>query len=263
MNKIIFYYQTFTTLKPIIDKKLVTHIHLSAIHFGLNKDGLPYVHLNDNDPSDKCFDELWDEINMCQKNGIKIILMIGGAGGAYSYLFNNFDTYYNLLLNTIQKYKLDGIDLDIEESVKLLDVQNLIKKINNDLGNDFIISMAPIQSSIESDDPGMSGFIYKDLYKSNVGHLINYFNIQCYDSFTFESYQNMINNNYPIDKLVMGMIYSQSLDQCITEIQKIINHYHNIGGVFIWEYCFADNNKPLSWANSIYQILYPKYCLIQ
>ena len=42
MNRIIFYYQTFTDLTPIIDKGIVTHIHLSAIHFGINQNK-PYT----------------------------------------------------------------------------------------------------------------------------------------------------------------------------------------------------------------------------
>ena len=65
----------------------------------------------------------------------------------------------------------------------------------------------------------------------------------------------MIENNYPNSKLVMGMIYSQDLNQCIEEIKLMITQNKKIGGVFIWEYCFADNNNPLNWAIKINQIL--------
>ena len=75
-RKIIFYYQTFTSLKPILHKNtLVTHIHLSSIHFGLDVNKLPYIHLNDNNPDNKIFDNVWYEINKASKLGIKIILM--------------------------------------------------------------------------------------------------------------------------------------------------------------------------------------------
>ena len=48
-NRIIYYYQTFVGLKPIlVENTPVTHIHLSAVHFGKNKDGTPYIHINDN-----------------------------------------------------------------------------------------------------------------------------------------------------------------------------------------------------------------------
>ena len=38
MNRIIYYYQTFIGLKPILNLHKVTHIHLSSIHFGINPD---------------------------------------------------------------------------------------------------------------------------------------------------------------------------------------------------------------------------------
>ena len=100
VNKIIYYYQTFTTLKPILVKDtVVTHIHLSSIHFGVtddsNKD--PYIHLNDNHPDDPIFDNVWKELDEADKLGIEIILMIGGAGGAFAKLFSNYNVYYNLL----------------------------------------------------------------------------------------------------------------------------------------------------------------------
>ena len=251
MNRIIFYYQTFTTLKPIIDLNVVTHIHLSAIHFGKNENGSPYIHLNDYPPDSDKFNTVWQEIQECQKKGIKIILMLGGAGGAFYDLFNSYDTYYKLLLDTIQKYNIDGIDLDIEENVDLENVKLLISDIKNDTKENFIISMAPLLSSINSDVPGMGGFVYKDLYNSKEGSFIDYFNIQSYYSYTLSDYESMINNKYPINKLVFGMIYSQPLNNCLIELNKIIDKYGKIGGVFIWEYCFADNNNPSSWANKI------------
>ena len=47
-----------------------------------------------------------------------------------------------------------GIDLDIEEYVELSKIENLIKLIKKDFGPDFIISMAPVQYAIETDNPG-------------------------------------------------------------------------------------------------------------
>ena len=44
MNRIILYYQTFTSLKPILRKPVyVTHIHVSSIHFGTNPDRDDYA----------------------------------------------------------------------------------------------------------------------------------------------------------------------------------------------------------------------------
>ena len=83
--KIIYYYQTFTDLKDILYEGCpVTHIHLSSIHFGTNNDGSPYIHLNNNEPTDKVFDDVWKDLEDASSMGIKIVLMIGGAGGAYN-----------------------------------------------------------------------------------------------------------------------------------------------------------------------------------
>ena len=61
MNKIIYYYQTFTGLENVLNQKpkVVTDIIISSIHFGLNIDGSPYIHINDNNPDDKIFNAMW------------------------------------------------------------------------------------------------------------------------------------------------------------------------------------------------------------
>ena len=145
MNRIIYYYQTFNGLQDILDKQVVTHIHLSSIHFGNNKDGSPYIHLNDNPPTSNVFDSVWKDCYKATSIGIKIVLMVGGAGGAFSYLFNKFDTYYSLLKKCIETHScICGIDLDIEESVSLDNVKMLIRTLTNDFGQKFIITMAPL-----------------------------------------------------------------------------------------------------------------------
>ena len=61
-KRIIYYYQTFNGLGPLLSLKSqpCTHIHLASIHFGVEKDGkTPYIHLNNNHPNDPVFDNLW------------------------------------------------------------------------------------------------------------------------------------------------------------------------------------------------------------
>ena len=166
MPKIIYYYQTFNSIKNILYQDTpVTHIHLSSIHFGKNIDNSPYIHLNDHDPDNEIFNNVWKELEEASKLNIKIILMVGGAGGAYYDLFRNFDIYYPMLKSTIKKYSfISGIDLDIEEQVRIENVKMLINKISSDFGEDFSISMAPIQNSLQEDDSGLGGFVYKELY---------------------------------------------------------------------------------------------------
>ena len=76
--------------------------------------------------------------------------MVGGAGGAFSQLFSNYQEYYKLLKKTVLEYPfISGIDLDIEETTKISDVKKLISQINIDFGKEFIISMAPVSASLE------------------------------------------------------------------------------------------------------------------
>ena len=88
-NKIILYYQTFIGLKNIYNKPKIytTHIHLSSLHFGPNKNNEPYIHLNNLSPYDKKFDDVWNDLYECKKRGIKIVLMLGGAGGLQLYVY--------------------------------------------------------------------------------------------------------------------------------------------------------------------------------
>ena len=82
----------------------------------------------------------------------------------------------------------NGIDLDVEEYASLDNIKMLINQLDGDFGSEFIISMAPVQSSLQQDYPGMGGFIYKDLYNTKEGQRINYFNGQFYDDYDYEYY---------------------------------------------------------------------------
>ena len=93
MKKIVLYYQTFNDLSNLIEdyKKfksinstIVTDIVLASIHFGLDNNNEPYIHLNDKIPTDPCFDILWTDLTTLYDLGVKIHLLIGGAGGACS-----------------------------------------------------------------------------------------------------------------------------------------------------------------------------------
>jgi hypothetical protein len=258
-NRIIYYYQTFCGLSTILIKNTpVTHIHLSSIHFGTTKNKTPYIHLNDNLPDDKIFDSVWYDLKIASQLGIKIVLMIGGTGGAYQALFSDFNTYYPMLKKVINEHPIiTGIDLDIEEQVDINNVKMLISKLHMDFGNNFIISMTPIQGALAYDSPGLGGFIYKDLYNSPEGKLITYFNSQFYGNFSYNSYQQVINNGYPQEKIVIGMLSSQftsnSFINALEEIVKIKNKYPNFAGVYDWEFWNAQpcSIDPSQWSKLI------------
>jgi len=248
-NRITYYYQTFNDLSPILTTNTpVTHIHLSAIHFGNNPDGTPYIHLNNNDPNDPVFDKVWQQIDEAHKLGIKIILMIGGAGGAFNNLFNNYDAYFKMLVNTIQQHpQICGVDLDVEEGVELTNIQKLMDDLVHYFSEHFLFSFAPLPNSLETDIPGMGGFIYKDLYNSAQGKYIDYFNCQVYGDFEMSQFVNMVNNGYPPNKIVMGMISGQDFNNVLSVLKEIKESYGDIGGTFIWEYY----NAPYGWHDKV------------
>ena len=183
---------------------------------------------------------MWSEIEQANNLGITIHLMVGGAGGAFTDLFNNFDIYYNLLKELIQsKNFIKGINLDVEEEVSLENIKMLINKLNEDFGTDFIITMAPVSFALIDDNPGMGGFKYKDLLNSEEGKRLNWLNGQFYGNFNLESYNHVIENGYNEEKIVLGMLGNEfnKIDfKVCKEITKIFNYYPNFAGVYIWEY---------------------------
>ncbi len=254
MNRIIYYYQTFCGLDKLLDLETipVTHIHISSIHFGINQ-GKQYIHLNDYPPDSPLFDTVWKQTKELHDRGVDIRLMVGGGGGAFIELFNNFQENYDLLKQTIMSRPwISGIDLDVEESIDIYDLVMLIDRIKVDFGIDFKISLAPVQSALEMDICGFGGFKYKNLMKL-VGDKIEYLNGQFYSDFTIDSYNMVIDNGYDPSKIVIGMMseqfYPTNFVKCLNTIIEIKKKYNNFGGVFVWEFFNAPPGKnPIDWA---------------
>ena len=135
MRQLIFYYQTFISLKPLFDNNILpTHIQISSIHFGKDKNKNSYIHLNDHPPNSPIFNSMWEEIEIAHNLGVKIKLMIGGAGLAFQEMFSNFNLYYEMLKNVLKSHPyICGVDLDIEENVDLNDVIKLVNTLKKTL----------------------------------------------------------------------------------------------------------------------------------
>ena len=75
-----------------------------------------------------------------------------------------------------------------------------------------------------------------------------------YYSFSFNTYDSIINNGYPPEKVVMGMESGQfnksTFSDALNEVKKIKEKYPNISGVYDWEYIDAPPNDtdPSEWA---------------
>ena len=257
MPRTIFYYQTFKdtndnliSLEPVLyDTTPLSHIHVSSIHFGIDENQEPYIHLNNRSPYNSYFDEVWEDIENASKKNTKIVLMIGGAGGGYSSFFSNIEMYYDLLYNLLKnKPFINGIDLDIEEACSLDNVKLIINKIVNDFGEDYIISTAPVAASLMHDTPGMGGFIYKDLFNSDEGKFIDYINCQAYYNYSLSTLDKIVNNGYDVSKIVMGLIAGENYE---AELKDMYDKYsEQFGGLFVWEY-YDTQPSPQDWCKFV------------
>ena len=220
-KKIVIYYQTLTDLTPLIelikekDLDILTDITLVSIHFGVNDDKTPYIHLNNEPPDSKLFTSVFSQLKQIKeiysKSPIKINLLIGGAGTAFTQLFENYSCYYNLLKSSIKEQLefIDGFNLDIEEEVNMNDIIKLVNNLKSDFPEKQII-FAPLADSIATDEPGMGGFSYKTL-NNIIGDKVAYYNVQCYGEYSQKLFNQMLENGYPANKIVMGMLMDKIL----------------------------------------------------
>jgi len=239
-RRILLFYQTLVDLGPILaSPDAVTDIHLAAIHFGVDQ-GEAYIHLNDYWPDDKRFDKPWAQLEAAAKAGIRISLLIGGAGGAFGALFNDYDEYFSMLVMLLEdKPFITGINLDVEEYVKLENLQKLIRDL---YARGLEISMSPLASSLASDGPGMGGFSYKDLGKTPEGAMVSYLCGQFYGEISDDAAQYLaaVTNGYRPSSIVLGSLGPLDKDQMKTlqtQIDILSNRYpRTFGGIFLWEY---------------------------
>lgn len=239
--RVILYYQTETDLSPVLQDPLLTHIHVAAYHLGKNPDGTPYIHLNDHPPDDPLHEEVWHQLNLAAHAGRKVVAMVGGAArGDYPTLFADYDTFYPILLNEVRtRFCITGVDLDVEETTTLASIQRLVRDLRRDLPPHYTISMAPVAGELVEDEPGMGGFVYKDLWESD-GDSIAYFNVQAYGaSFREATFDAMVENGYPAKALNMGMIAPVDLAVVCPILSACAAKHLTMGGTFIWEYCEA------------------------
>ena len=246
--RIVYYYQTLSSLEKV--PNYPTYVYLSAFHFTENG-----IHLNNSDPDDQ--PNIWKDMENATQRGLTVLIMLGGAGGAYTTLFSDFEKYFMILINLIRKYPcIKGIDLDVEEYSKLIYVRFLVRCLDALLGQDFIITMAPTASAMISDGPGLGGFSYADLCKKDEGRRLTWFNVQAYGDYTLETYEAIIQNKYAPEMIVFGLLgdkYDDDNTAC-REVKRVLQKYPTMAGVYLWEY--GDTHvDPLGWGQDMKRIL--------
>ena len=176
----------------------------------------------------------------------------------------------------IKKYNLDGLDLDIEESVDVSVPLRLLNRLYSDLGSDFLLTMAPVASALASSNGGdLSGFSYFDLdsqatVSGTSTKLVSWYNTQFYsgfgDSSSTGTYQSIIGQGWDPSRVVMGVLDSSGdgsgfvgINTLKSTIQQLRAMYSNFGGIDGWEYWDAGSSdglsQPYQWVQTIGQAL--------
>ncbi|KAE9374893.1 glycoside hydrolase family 18 protein [Stipitochalara longipes BDJ] len=280
------YVQTFTTpdkrplsLLPLLQHETkVTHVILAAIHL-LAEPG--NITLNDNPFEAPMYDTIWDEVKTLQQNGIKVMVLLGGAAaGSYAKLNGTdaeFTAYYTPLFALLRKYNFDGLDIDIEEHVPLNVPLRLLNALYRDMGPSFILTMAPLAAALsDKDGYNLSGFSYFELEKTALipntnTKLVSWYNAMFYGGFARSTsfYKSCVDAGWEPSRLVLGVldcaddgqangfVNVTTLDQTIGELRRL---YEGFGGVAGWEYHDAGmtdgGREPWEWVKKIGDALF-------
>lgn len=180
-----------------------------------------------------------------------------------------FESYYRPLHAMIQKYNLDGLDLDIEEEVPLQTPTRLISRLRTDFGPGFLITMAPVATALIPDPklpahqrpprpmlagdrmpnplhptlPHLSGFSYPELECSIIGREIAWYNTQFYcgwgDATSTQWYDAIIAAGWKPERIVMGVVTNPAngaghvtVEKLRTVCAQLREKYKNVGKGF-------------------------------
>lgn len=286
LPRLVIYFQTThdsngnpISMLPLINEQGIALTHLIVCSFHVNAGSV--IHLNDYPPDDPRFSTLWNETVVMKEAGVKVMGMIGGAAaGSFSTLTLDatddatFELYYGQVYSLIKQYELQGMDLDVEQSMTQSGITRLVNRLNADFGDDFIITLAPVASALE-DGGNLSGFDYKTLAAAAITptglDMIDFLNAQFYSGFaSMESpadFERVVANGWDPTLILAGQLTSPSngggytsiptLNQTVIELLKI---YGLIGGIMGWEYFNSDPGGtalPWEWAQEMTEILRP------
>lgn len=144
---------------------------------------------------------------------------------------------------------MDGIDLEIEESVFVSVPLRLLSFLRRGMGPEFILILAPVATSLIYDNSeNISGFSYFDLDINATdlirgGKLVPWCNTQFYSGFgnpsTPGTYQNITSKDWDPARVVMGVLDKPNdghgfvaTNYLVDTIKKLRALYPTFGGVY-------------------------------
>jgi hypothetical protein len=269
-DRVIAYYQTIYTTaedgtttyvdpKPL--RRVATDINLGAIH--LNDDRS--LHVNDVTADDPSLRRVWRDLHRLRRRGVRINVFVGGAAqGSYRNLAEEFDIYYPILRDFLTTYRLDGVDLDIEETYSIDDAVMLITALRRDFGPRFTITLTPVAQDLAGETDFSGGFSYAELER-RAGFMINWYNTQFYcgwgDLASTEMYDKVLANGFAPSRIVAGTVTNPVNCRGYVDpptlrkvLRKLNRRHPGFGGVFGWEYFNAlgpNDSGPAGWYRRI------------
>ena len=258
---------TFVSILPLITEATgATHVNVAAFHINDNPGDIT---LNNDPPAASKYDPLWEETEILQFSGIKVLAMIGGAAkGTFTRLDKDeatFESFYTPLRDILRKYKFDGVDLDVEEQMSLDGIIRLIDRVHTDFGSEFLITLAPVAPAL-TQEHNLSGFDYEALEVMR-GSKISWYNTQFYCGWgnlgNPAQYQRIVAYGWPAHKIVAGAVTNPENGSGFIPLKlladtmvflKTVNS--QFGGVMGWEYFNSlgpeeKKGEPWEWARTL------------
>ncbi|KAJ5573833.1 Class III chitinase [Penicillium hispanicum] len=269
-RRVICYHQTlmpgggeYVSMLPLLENHTgITHIILAAIHIN---DQPGDITLNDDPPDNSKFNSLWAEVPLIKRGGVKVMGMLGGAApGSFQRLDGSqeqFERFYAPLLAILRRYELDGLDLDVEERMSLQGVIRLIDRLKADLGDQFIITLAPVAAALLGIG-NLSGFDYRGLEQARASK-ISWYNAQFYNGWgpaeDPRMYAAIVAQGWSPQRVVYGLLTNPddgsqgyvSTEKIGPVLASLVEQFPTFGGVMGWEYFNAlpgGRAKPWQWA---------------
>jgi hypothetical protein len=178
----------------------------------------------------------------------------------------------------LREHNIQGLDIDIEESVPISMPLRLLRQLNTDLGTDFILTMAPVASALLHNGSGLHGFPQHDMDDQATeparpnGKLVSWYNAQFYngwgDASTVDMYEQIISEGgWAADRVVMGVLTNPGdggsgfvrLPTLKSVVGSLGAKYASFGCAVGWEYWAAGTGDgmqyPWMWVKELGDVI--------
>lgn len=273
--RVVCYHQThynrngeYVSILPLLTEATdcisISHLIVAAIHLN---EAPGDITLNNDPPNASKNAQLWEEVQIFQDVGIKVLGMVGGAAqGTFRRLDQSdadFEVYYQPLLEMVRTFHLDGLDLDVEEEMSLVGIIRLIDRLKSDFGDGFLITMSPVATALQG-RPHLSGFDYEALEVMR-GASIAWYHVQFYNNWghlqDFVGYNAILSRGWRPEKVVVGVLTNPGnghgwipLEELTRTLAALTQIYPRFGGIMGWEYFNSkpgDCERPWEWAEAM------------